>query len=51
MKQKLLGYEAPSTTIFVVRLKGSILTGSELGASGFDEQGNVNDTDTDGWGW
>ena len=45
------GYEAPDVQTFDVRFEGSILTGSELGGSGFSEQGNVKDTDTDGWGW
>ena len=49
-KEKLL-YEAPTAQTFVVRFEGAILTGSNLGSSGFSEQGNVIDDDTDGWGW
>ena len=33
MKQKLLGYEAPSTTIFVVKIETAILQASVRGMS------------------
>ena len=51
MNKQKQTYLSPETETLVVRFEGSILTGSELGGSGFNEQGNVKDTDTSGWGW
>lgn len=50
-KEKLKDYESPTTDVLKVRFEVGVLTGSNLGGSGFDEKGNVKDNDTDGWGW
>lgn len=44
-------YTSPTTEVLVVRFEGALMGASELGDSGFGEQGNVIDTDLTGWGW